>query len=556
MRAVRLPTSLIRMAAGLIAASLAVGVVPASAQDCAGLAGLSVPHVKITSAATVGADGFAEPVREGRPETRYAEARDFCRVQGVASPVAGSRIGFEVWLPAPAKWSERLHMVGNGGYGSNLYYAQLASRVSRGDVAVATDTGHSGGSLTFGRDNPVAITDWANRSVHESVVAAKQILKAYYGKPQRFAYFSGSSTGGHQALMAAQRHPDDFDGIIAGAPGNHRTNLNLLFLWEFLQNHRRGDNDHPIVPDAKLKTITAAAIRACDADDKVVDGVINDPRECRFDVATMLCPGAETPECLTAEQVAVIKAIYQGPRDARTGKQLYPGLTFGSEGIDYDDHAGWNAFWANPDKPNEPTRADFFRYWVFHDVNWDWWSFDWGKDVDTVLAAMAPEINATDPDLSRFRAHGGKLIMFMGWNDPVGSAPEAIDYYDSVVARSTGADAAAKLADTQAFARLYMIAGMSHTATGPGATYVSNATRDSAPPVADSRYDMALALQDWVEKGVAPNDLIATHFAEGSGPTGKVGFQRPICVYPKVPRYRSGDKTRATSFRCTAPGQK
>jgi feruloyl esterase len=551
-----MPVRLARTTAGLLAAAIAAVAVPASAQDCAALAGVTLPHAKISSATMVGTDGFAEPVREGRPVVRYAAARDFCRVRGVSSPVAGSKIGFEVWLPASATWSARLHMVGNGGYGSNLYYAQMAARVARGDVAVATDTGHSGGDLGFGRDNPVAIADWGNRAVHESVVAAKLILKAYYGKPQRFAYFSGSSTGGHQALMVAQRHPEDFDGIIAGAPGNNRTNLNLLFLWEFLQNHRRGDNEHPIVPDAKLKTITAAAIKACDAGDGVADGVINDPRECRFDVATMLCPAAETSECLTAEQVATIKAIYQGPRDARTGKQLYPGLTFGSEGIDYDDHAGWNAFWANPDKPNEPNRADFFRYWVFHDVNWDWWRFDWGKDVDTVLAAMAPVINATDPDLSRFRAHGGKLILFMGWNDPVGSAPEAIDYYHSVVARSTGADAAAKLADTQGFARLYMIAGMSHTATGPGATYVSNATRDSAPPVEDSRHDMARALQDWVEKGVAPNDLVATHFAKGSGPAGTIGFQRPICVYPKIPRYRSGDKASAASFRCTAPGQK
>ncbi len=225
----------------------------------------------VIDAATVGADGctLAEPGPRGTLPASIIEARDFCRVQGVASPVPGSRIGFEVWLPAPAKWS------GATAHGRQwrlrlqpLLCPACGARVRAADVAVATDTGHSGDQLTFGRDNPVAITDWANRSVHESVVAAKQILKAYYGRPQRFAYFSGSSTGGHQALMAAQRHPEDFDGIIAGAPGNNRTNLNLLFLWEFLQNHRRGDNEHPIVPGREARRRSPPPrSRACDAGD-------------------------------------------------------------------------------------------------------------------------------------------------------------------------------------------------------------------------------------------------------------------------------------------------
>jgi feruloyl esterase len=508
-------------------------VTMAQTMDCARLTSLALPGARIESA-------------EQRP--------DFCEVKGIASPVPASRIGFTVWLPAPARWSQRLHMVGNGGYSSKLYVAQLEARIQRGDVAVATDTGHTGSSLTFGRDNPEAIVDWGNRAVHESVVAAKAVVRAYYGRAQRHAYFSGSSTGGHQALMVAQRHPDDFDGIIAGAPGNNRSNLNLAFLWSFLHNHRRGDNEHQIVPNRKLAMVHEAVVKACDGQDGVEDGVINDPRECKFGLRSLKCAAAETDQCLTDEQIGTMQAIYQGPRDARTGTQIFAGFPFGSEGIPYEDveHPGWSSFWANPDQPTEPQRADFFRYWVFHDQNWDWWKFNWGSDVDIVNRTIAPIVNATNPDLSGFRRSGGKLIMFMGWNDPVGSAVDAIDYYESVVALGAGTNAAAKFADTQKFARLYMIPGMSHTAGGAGATHFSTATRDSAPPVEDNRHDMALALYDWVERGVAPEELIGTHFSEGSGPTGKVQFQRPLCVYPKTIRYRGGDTRSAASFHCVS----
>jgi feruloyl esterase len=480
------------------------------------------------------------------------EHPEFCEVNGIATPVPASRIGFTVWLPPAARWSQRLHMIGNGGYGSNLYYAQLEARIQRGDVAVATDTGHTGAELTFGRDNPEAVVDWGNRAVHESVAAAKAVIRAFYSRPERHAYFSGSSTGGHQALMAAQRHPEDFDGIIAGAPGNNRTNLNLSFLWSFLHNHRPGDNTHAIVPNTKLPMVNAAIVKSCDGMDGVIDGVISDPRDCHFDLHALKCASLETDGCLTEVQIATLQTIYKGPRDARTGEQIYPGFPFGSEGIPYGDasHPGWSNFWADPDQPSIPQRADFFRYWVFHDTTWDWWKFNWGSDVDVVTRTMGPVLNATDPDLSGFRRRGGKLILFIGWSDPVGSAFEAIHYYESVVARSAGTDAAAKLTDTQKFARLYLVPGMSHTAGGPGATHFSNATRDSAPPVEDSRHDMGLALYDWVERGIAPSELIATHFSAGSGPTGTVQFQRPLCVYPRIMRYRGGDTRSASSFYC------
>ncbi len=527
----------------------------ARAAECADMRKLALPHVAITGAQVIDSGVFTEPKMGERPARTHADMPRFCQVQGVASPVKGSRIGFEVWLPLKANWSRRLHMVGNGGYGSNLYYAQLAARVRRGDVAVATDTGHTGGSLTFGRDNRVAIEDWAWRAVHESVVAAKAITKAHYGRPAVHAYFSGSSTGGHQALMSAQRFPEDFDGIIAGAPGNNRTGLMMQFLWNFVKNHRPGDNANQIVPNAKLVAVKKAVVQQCDALDGVTDGVVSDPRECPFDPARLQCTAGDAPDCLTAEQVGTMKALYQGPRDARDGRQIYPGYPVGSEGQGDEDSPlpGWAGYWANPAKPDEPQRADFFRYWVHNDPNWDWWTFDWGADIDVTRSIMGPVTDAVNPDLSRFRAKGGKLIMFMGWNDPVGAAPEAINYFEEVVARSSAATPAGKLADTQQFLRLYMVPGMGHTAGGEGATNMSNATRNSEPPVEDAAHDMGLALYDWVEKGVAPGALIATKFSEGSGPSGRVAFQRPVCVYPQVPRYRGGDADKATSFTCEAP---
>jgi feruloyl esterase len=532
------------------------GHAAAHAAECDDLTKLALPHAEVTSAKVIQGGVFSEAVRPGQQPRLHSGLPAFCQVQGISRPVKGSRIGFEVWLPVASSWSQRLHMVGNGAYGSNIYYAQMASRLRNGDIAVATDTGHTGGDLSFGTDNLVAINDWGNRAVHESVVAAKAVGVAYYGKPTLHNYFSGSSTGGHEALMVAQRHPEDFDGIIAGAPGNNRTHLNLQFLWQFQQNHAPGDNSRQIVPNEKLEVVYKAVTQACDSIDGVVDGVINDPRQCRFELQTLACKGDETPDCLTPAQIKTMAAIYQGPRDLRDGKQLYPGFPFGSEGVkDRPDtrRPGWSDFWADPGKPEQPQRVDFFRHWVFHDANWDWWSFNWGSDIDTVSKAMGPAINATDPDLSKFRARGGKLIMFMGWYDPVGAAAEAINYYDSVTALSASPTAAEKLKDTQTFARLYLIPGMAHTAGGPGATNVSTATRDSDPPVSDAKHDMAVALQDWVEKGVAPEALIGTKFKTGSGPTGTVDFQRPLCVYPQVSQYRRGDTRLATSFRCVSP---
>jgi feruloyl esterase len=516
----------------------------AGAADCHDLIGLKLDHAAVTSADLVEGGTFTEDMNGNHAPRSYGGLPPFCRVRGISRPVPGSEIGFEVWLPL-RDWTRRLQMVGNGGYSSTIYYAQMAQRILAGDVAVGTDTGHKGSELTFAIGHPEAIVDFSHRAVHESVVAAKAVTHEFFDAAPDHSYFAGCSTGGYQALSEAQRYPDDFDGIIAGAPGNNRSNLNLAFLWNFLANHRPGDNDRQIVPNAKLPMINRAVTAQCDRLDGVADGVINDPRTCRFDVASLQCTGEDKPDCLTPEQVATVRKIYAGPKDARSGKQIYPGYPFGAEGgvAEADEKLpGWSSYWANSHKPSEPDRADFFRYWVFNDPTWNWWSFNWASDIDAVTEKMGTVMNATNPNLSAFKARHGKLIMFIGWQDPVGTTREAINYYKSVEDKAHGT--------TQDFLRFYLVPGMVHCAGGPGATNFSTATRNSEPPVSDAKHDMSVALEDWVEKGTAPDTLIATKYSNGKGPTGTIAFQRPLCAYPKVAHYKGGPKDAADSFDC------
>jgi feruloyl esterase len=523
----------------------------ASSEPCASLAHKQFDHVTITTAELNATTRFM-PVERGKTLAALTDLPPFCRVHGVARPVPGSQIGFEVWLPQH-RWTHRLHMLGNGSYSSSIYWEQMADRIRRGDVAVATDTGHSGdgNDMLFVVERPEALVDFSHRAVHESTVVAKAIVAAFYGAPAKYSYFSGCSTGGYQGLSEAQRYPEDFDGIIAGAPGNNRSRLNLAFLWNFAANHR-ADNSQ-IVPDSRLPMLTRAVVAACDRIDGVADGVIGDPRECGFDPAQLQCRGTDGENCLTAEQVAVVRKIYQGPRDARTGAQLYPGLTLGSEGIQVegDELPGWAQFWSNPAKPDEPQRMDFFRHWVFKDPQWDWRKFDWSNDIAAMDERIAATFDANSTDLARFRTHG-KILMFMGWQDPVGAAPEAINYYEGIVARSAAGTPAARHADTQTFLRLYMVPGMAHCRLGPGATFFSSQMRRSMPAVEDARHDMVQALHRWVERGTPPEAVIATHFNKPDSPDRTIAFQRPICVYPQKARYQGGPQQSAASFRCEA----
>lgn len=453
-----------------------------------------------------------------------------CRIRGIATPTAQSSIHFEVWLPLSG-WNGRIEMIGNGGYSPQIRFDELAALVRDGNAAVATDTGHGGEGLDFGFDNSEAIADWGHRAVHESIIAGKAIAKTFYGRSPHYAYFAGCSTGGHQALMEAQRYPADFDGILAGDPGNNRTNLNLGFLWQFLSNHPKGDNDHPILSADDLKLVNHAVTEECDAQDGVRDGIIADPRLCHFDPAELRCPAAKNTECLTETQIAALRKMYAGAHRSDTGESIYPGWPVGSEWI--EGAGGWQIYWANPQKPDEPQRVDYFRRWAFHDPAWNWWAFDWAKGVDTARTRLGPLVDAVGSDLSTFRRHGGKLILYQGSADPVVSASDTVAYYDRLAGRNP---------DASAFVRLFMVPGMAHCAGGPGATSFNSGD--------DADHNIGLALRRWVEAGKAPDRIVAVKYRARTPDSG-IAMSRPLCAWPKLPAYKgNGDTNDAANFIC------
>jgi feruloyl esterase len=490
---------------------------------CAALAGVALNGAKVES---VQANNSGTVV-DGRG-TALSGLPGFCQVRGLATPTPRSRIHFEAWLPLTG-WNGRIEMIGNGGYSSVINVGELATLVRQGTAAVATDTGHEGGELDFGYGNDEAIADWGYRAVHESIVSAKALAARFYGHIPRYSYFVGCSTGGHQALMEAQRYPEDFDGILAGDPGNNRTNLNFAFLWQFLANHEAGNNRHQILTAQDLALVNRAAVKQCDALDGVADGVIADPRQCKFTPAQLRCAAGQTTDCLSDRQVQALEQMYAGARRRDTGKAIYPGWPVGSETP--EGAGGWQTYWANPARPEEPQRVDYFRHWVFNDPAWNWWSFDWAKGVDAARARMAPLVDAVSPDLSAFERHGSRIILYHGWADPVASATDTIAYYQRMAAATP---------HPANFSVLFLVPGMGHCSGGPGATDFSSGI--------DASSNIRLALQDWVEKGNKPVRILAVHRQTTAA---KASFSRPLCPWPQLAHYNGrGDTTDAASFTC------
>jgi tannase/feruloyl esterase len=317
---------------GLLASVMVIEARPAAAAACAQLQTMAPADTRIDVAEENATESYtppgAAPVKTAAP---------FCRVHGIITPVAGSRIGMELWLPRSG-WNGKLEMFGNGGYSSAISYDLMASALRSGYATLSTDTGHNGDDPEFAAGHPERIVDWGYRAVHESIVKARQLTQAFYRHAARHVYFKGCSTGGHQVLMEAQRFPEDFDGIIAGDPGNDRTRLNAGFLWQYLANHPRGDDAHQIIPAEKLAMISRAVVRACHGLNGSRDGglptdnFLDDPRDCHFEPATLQCRSGDAPDCLTAPQVQALASMYAGAHDPRTGEWAYFGWPLGSEG--------------------------------------------------------------------------------------------------------------------------------------------------------------------------------------------------------------------------------
>ncbi len=434
-----------------------------------------------------------------------------CRVVAALHPTAASDIRIEVWLPA-AVWNGKFLGVGNGGFSGSIAYAALAEGVNRGYATASTDTGHEGSSGRFALGQPGKVIDFGYRAVHVMTQAGRHLAQSFYRRPASRSYWTGCSAGGRQGLQSAQRYPADYDGIVAGAPALDWTGRasSALRVAQAVRVQPDGSLDA-----AARELLHRAALAACDADDGVADGVISDPPRCRFDPGALQCSASTAPACLSPAQVASARAIYASPPNAATGRAL-TGLFPGRE-------AGW-ATWAGP--APFATAVDHFRYVLAGDPDWSPAQFRFDRDAARAEVADANTINALNPDLRAFFARGGRLLQYHGWSDPQISPGASPQYYESVVARIGSLDAVKRSY------RLFMVPGMAHCAGGEGT----------------DRFDMLGALEQWVERGVAP-DSIPARRERG----GRIDRTRPLCAWPAVPRHVQGDPDDAKSFRCVNP---
>ncbi len=518
-------------------------VTTAVAQTRDPLADLKLPNTTIVSVETVAAGAFKPPAPSPIPGLDpFKNMPAFRRVIGVIKPTNDSNIKFEVWLPIEG-WNGNFRGVGNGGFAGSISHGDMAVPLSRGYAVASTDTGHTNpanGEETWAVGHPEKVIDFGYRAIHEITVKAKAIIKAYYGKAPKFSYFISCSNGGRQALMEAQRYPEDYDGIVAGAPANDWTRLMLTFA--FIGQSMLSDATS-YIPASKMKALEAAALASCDAVDGLKDGLIDDPTRCRFDPSVLLCKGTETDACLTAAQVETLKKIYAGPRDSKEN-QIAPSLVPGGEA----ELGGWGG-WVSGPAPGKSSMngfvVQFFKNLVFEDQNWDFKSLNAERDVKVADQKLARILNATNPDLSAFRKRGGKLIIYHGWSDAAIPPEMSINYYKSVVGKMGQRE-------TGAFLRLYMVPGLQHCFLGPGPNSFGQVF---GCLTCETKRDINITLERWVEQGVAPDAIIATKYKNDILRTDPVRT-RPLCPYPSVARYKgSGSIDDAANFVCEARKQ-
>jgi feruloyl esterase len=428
--------------------------------------------------------------------------------------VPGSDINVEIWLPE--NWNRKLFGIGGGGFDGGLQPGTVHAFnkvTAEGYAAVATDDGHKAGASleTWVHRQPERVVDFGHRAVHLAAVVAKQVVAAYYSSPARRSYFVGCSNGGREAMMEASRYPDDYDGIIAGAPAMRYLEVLTQMIWFHESVHGPGG---AATIGSKLGLVNRAVLAKCDTLDGAKDGILENPLQCKFDPAELLCKDKPAEDCLTQAEVSTFQKIYGGPR-LRSGEQIYAGPALGSE----ETPAGW-AGWVVPEK-TAWFGQEFYRWLVFDDPNWKVENFDIDRDYPQARKRIAPIINSDNPDLSALAKRNGKLIVYAGWNDAGITPAEIVRYYEKVRQRLGSA--------TDNHVRLFMAPGMAHCADGPGA----------------SSFDMLPALDKWVERGEAPERIIAVK--PGSNPE----FSHPLCPWPKTARYKGSGATHdAANFKC------
>ncbi len=494
-------------------------VASAAPSSCEALAKLALPDASITLAQVVAAGEFSLPAELRQDQLNapgvspqpavLKKLPAFCRVALTLKPSPDSDIKVEIWLPQSG-WNGKYQAVGNGAWAGTITYANLSEALLNGYATSGTDTGHNNSGGSFALGHPEKLIDFAWRSEHEMTLQAKTVIRAFYGADPKLSYWVGCSSGGKQGLKEAQNFPDDYDGIVAGAPVLNWTHRSIEALWVALAALK---DPASFIPPEKYALIHQAAIAACDERDGLKDGLISDPEGCHFDPGALECKEGDGAQCLTRAQVEAVRKIYTPAQNPRTGEQLSPRFEPGSE-------PGWRAIAGGPG-PFGPAN-DYFKYVVFRNPAWDWRTFDLDRDAALADRVDDNTINATNPDLKRFTAHGGKMILYHGWTDTNITPQATVEYYEKVTAQM-GAAAAQSV-------RLFMVPGMNHCGGGEG------------PNV----FRMTSALEQWVEEGKAPEQVLASHLSGG-----KVDRTRPLCPYPKTAHYQgTGDPNDAANFVC------
>ncbi len=467
---------------------------------CEKLKQLELPGTTVSSAQTIAAGPFSLPA--GHAPVKSIDLPSFCRVQAEIKPTPDSHIKVEVWMPETA-WNGKFEQIGNGGLGGSINLFVLAQNLKKGFASAATDDGHDGaptdGSWAIG--HPEKIKDFGYRAVHETNAAAKKIIAAFYQKPPRYSYFNGCSEGGREGLMEAQRFPDDFNGILVGAPAHYWTQLMAAFAW----NAQALNTAASFIPETKRSAVEDAVLSACGKQDGVADKFVKDPLHCSFDPSILLCKSADSDTCLSAQQVDALKKIYAGPKNPRTGQQISRGYEPGAEaqpglpGISFASYV----FGAAPGISLDAMFSSaFYGSFVFENPKWTFTDLNFDKDIATTEEKVASVLDASDPDLRPFEAHGGKMLHYHGWND--GSPPprHSTEYYERVAAKIGGFE------KTQKFYKLFMVPGMMHCGEGAGPDLFGNLLDFAPAPDAD--HNIFVALERWVEEGVSPDKIIAT----------------------------------------------
>jgi len=476
-----------------------------AAATCESLKSVSLPNVTVTSAENVAAGPFVQP-GSNAPTQAAQPIPAHCRVKLVLKPSTDSHINAELWLPT-ADWNGKFMAVGNGGFGGSIQgFGDMQVALRRGYATAGNDTGHTaadGPNGMFALGHPEKIVDFSHRAMHEMTVTSKRLIDEFYGKAPQFSYYKGCSTGGRQGVMAAQRFPDDFDGIIAGALANRHIHQHTAGVARSIELARHPEG---AIPAKKAEMVSKALMNACDQNK---EGFVNNPRACSFDFSKLACSGEDTEGCLTTAQLKTVETFYGGVKNSK-GELIFSGQALS------------NPLPALAPPTDVPGGGyDTVRIWGFQNEKYDWkTSFNLDRDMP-IIDATVGFVDANDPDLTKFKARGGKLLLYAGWGDTTITPENTVAYYESVID---------KMGKKQDVTRLFMVPGMGHCRGGVG----------------PNTFDTIGTLEAWREKGTMPTEITAFN--------PESGLSRPLCAYPQYAKYNgTGNMKDAANWKCTAP---